>query len=104
MASSDGAARLRERFRFDGREASNLKVKAISEILVKGGRFLLFVASVRLLGAEAFGRYAFAFTLGNILANGSDFGLQMHLSREVAQGPERRGAVLRPRWCARRRC
>jgi len=95
VSNSDGAARLRERFRFDGREARNLKVKAISEILVKGGRFLLFVAAVRLLGTEAFGRYAFAFTLGNILANGSDFGLQMHLSREVAQGSERSGAVLR---------
>ncbi|MBK8232772.1 MAG: flippase [Candidatus Eisenbacteria bacterium] len=85
----------RERFRLSGATADNLRVKAISELLVKAGRFLLFVLAARLLGADAFGRYAFAFTLGNILANGSDFGLQMYLSRRVAQEPESRAAVLR---------
>jgi O-antigen/teichoic acid export membrane protein len=69
-------------------------VKAASEIFVKAGRFLLILVAARLLGPDRFGLYAFSFAFGNILANVSDFGLQMFLSREVAQGDRPRVAVL----------
>jgi O-antigen/teichoic acid export membrane protein len=88
------AGKLREAFGFGSVVAANLRVKAISEIFVKAGRFALILAAARLLGPDRFGLYAFAFAFGNILANASDFGLQMFLSREVAQGERSRVAVL----------
>jgi O-antigen/teichoic acid export membrane protein len=86
--------RLREAFGFSRLIAGNIGVKAVSEVLVKAGRFLLVVVAARMLGPEGFGLYMFAFAFGNILANASDFGLQMYLSREVARGQEDRAAVL----------
>jgi hypothetical protein len=77
------ADRLRDALGFGSVVAANLRVKAASEIFVKAGRFLLVLVAARILGPDRFGLYAFAFAFGNILANASDFGLQMFLSREV---------------------
>jgi O-antigen/teichoic acid export membrane protein len=86
--------RVREGFGFNRTVSKNIRVKAASEIVAKAGRFLLILFAARILGVSQFGTFSFAFAFGNILANISDFGLQMYLSREVAQSPARRRSVL----------
>ncbi|MBM3286265.1 MAG: flippase [Candidatus Eisenbacteria bacterium] len=86
--------RFLETFGFSRLVATNIRVKAVSELIVKAGRVLLVIVAARVLGPEGFGLYAFAFAFGSILANASDFGLQMFLSREVARAESPRAAVL----------
>ncbi len=78
--------RLSELFRLNPVIASNLGVKAISDIASKAIRFLMVVAAARLLGPAGFGLYTFAFAFGSILSVASDFGLHLLLAREVARG------------------
>lgn len=87
-------SRLLSAFQFGQTIAQNIRIKVVSDLFVKAGRFFLVVLAARLLEPEQFGLYTWAFSLGNILANVSDFGLQVHLSREIAQHPEARSALL----------
>lgn len=91
--AGSGRARLHEAFSFNRTITRNLQVKVLSELGVKGGRFVLVVIAARLLGQERFGLYAFAGSFAAILATMADFGLQLHLTREIARGGS--GAVLR---------
>lgn len=78
--------RARRLLSFSGQVGSNLKVKALSEVGVKGGRLLLVVAAARIWGPERFGVYAFAAAFAGIVMTAADFGLQLHLARSIAQG------------------
>jgi O-antigen/teichoic acid export membrane protein len=80
---------------FDRNVRANLRIKALSEVVVKLSRFGLLVGAARLLGQDRFGLYAFALAAGNIVGNMGDFGLQLYLSREVARGKLEPGALLR---------
>lgn len=88
------APSLRRALSFNRTISSNLRVKALSELIVKGGRLLLVIAAARLLGPEQFGLYAFAIAFAMILADGADFGLHLMLAREVARAPEARDLAL----------
>ncbi len=79
---------LRESFTLNQTIERNLRLKSLSEIGVKGARFLLVVLAARLLGPEDFGLYVLAFSFGSILSAASDFGLHLRLSREVAAGQQ----------------
>jgi O-antigen/teichoic acid export membrane protein len=70
--------------------ASNLWVKAVSEVAVRGAQLALLVAAARTWGPEGFGVFAFAGSLATIVIAAADFGLQLHLAREIAQGGGRR--------------
>lgn len=52
--------------------------------------------AARALTTEAFAYMALASTLGWMLSVATDFGLQMHLAREVARAPEHAGRALWP--------
>ncbi len=88
------AARFADGFGLGRVVTANLRLKALSDIVARSGRFLLVLVAARVLGPDGFGLYAFAFAFGNILANAADFGLQMYLSREVAKGSVPPRAVL----------
>jgi len=61
--------------------------RTISDIIAKGAFFLVTVMAARRLSPEAFGVFALGSTMGWILAVASDFGMQLHVSRAVAQHP-----------------
>ena len=62
--------------------------RTLSDIIAKGAFFVVTVMAARRLSAEEFGVFALGSTMGWILAVASDFGMQLHLSRAVAQRPE----------------
>ena len=68
--------------------------RTLSDLIAKGAFFLVTVMAARRLSAEGFGVFALGSTMGWILAVASDFGMQLHLSRAVAQQP--RGARRLP--------
>lgn len=61
--------------------------RALSDVAAKAAMFLVTIAAARRLDAGAFGLFALATTLGWLVAVGSDFGLQLHTARAVAQAP-----------------
>ena len=71
--------------------------RAASDVVAKGAIFLITVMAARRLSAEGFGIFALGTTVGWIAAVASDFGLQMHLAREVARTPVA-AAPLLERW------
>lgn len=86
--------RLSEAFRLNQVIASNLSVKAVSDIASKAIRFLLVIVAARMLGPVGFGLYTFAFAFASILSVASDFGLHLLLAREVARGEARPAKIL----------
>jgi O-antigen/teichoic acid export membrane protein len=64
---------------------SNLRVKAISEVAVRGAQLALLIAAARTWGPDRFGVYAFAGSVAAIVVACADFGLQLLLAREIAQ-------------------
>lgn len=71
--------------------------RALSDVAAKGAMFLVTVVAARRLSADAFGLFALATTLGWLVAVASDFGLQLHTARVVAQSPHQAQVVVR-RW------
>ncbi len=61
--------------------------RTLSDLIAKGAFFLVTVMAARRLPVDAFGVFALGSTMGWILAVASDFGMQLHLSRAVAQQP-----------------
>jgi O-antigen/teichoic acid export membrane protein len=76
--------------------------KAIADFAGKGSLFLVTVLAARRLSADAFGIFSLGSTLGWMVAVATDFGIQLHVAREIARRPESAAAVartwLRVRW------
>jgi O-antigen/teichoic acid export membrane protein len=71
--------------------------RAGSDLVGKAAFFLVTVAAARRLSQDAFGDFSLGSTLGWMAAVTADFGLQLHLAREVARRPSEAGRLLR-RW------
>jgi O-antigen/teichoic acid export membrane protein len=69
--------------------------KAFADLAAKGSLFVITVAAARLLTSRAFGIFALGATLGWMVAVVTDFGIQLHLARAVAQRPSDASALLR---------
>jgi O-antigen/teichoic acid export membrane protein len=69
--------------------------RATSDLIGKGAFLVVTVAAARRLPQEAFGIFSLASTLGWILAIATDFGVQLHLARVIAQTPSDAGRLLR---------
>jgi O-antigen/teichoic acid export membrane protein len=92
-----------ERFTVDEKSFRNAKparsflvaYKAFADLAGKGAMFVVTVVAARRLPGEAFGIFALGSTLGWMLAVASDFGIQLHLAREVARRPDEAPALMR---------
>lgn len=65
---------------------ANLRVKALSEVVVRGAQLALLVGLARTWGPERFGLFSFVGSLAAIAIVSGDFGLQLFLARAIAQG------------------
>jgi O-antigen/teichoic acid export membrane protein len=71
--------------------------RGASDAAAKAVMFAITVAAARQLTREAFGLFAVASTLGWLGSVAADFGIQMHLAREVSLSHTNASALLR-RW------
>jgi O-antigen/teichoic acid export membrane protein len=78
-----------------GREAALVAYRAFSDVAGKGAFFLVTVFAARRLSQHGFGIFALGTTLGWMAAVVSDFGIQLHLAREVAQRRAEAPGILR---------
>ena len=76
-------------------QAALVAYRALSDVAGKGAFFLVTILAARRLSQEAFGVFALGSTLGWIAAVATDFGIQLHLARAVAQQPADAGRLLR---------
>jgi O-antigen/teichoic acid export membrane protein len=79
------------------RPASLVAYRALSDVAGKGAFFVVTVAAARRLSGEAFGVFSLGSTIGWIAAVVTDFGIQLHLAREVAHDPDAAWPLLQ-RW------
>jgi O-antigen/teichoic acid export membrane protein len=92
-----------ERFTVDERSFRNAKLrsafqiayKTFADLAGKGALFVITVTAARRLSPAAFAVFSLGSTLGWLLAVAADFGMQLHLAREVARRPERSASLLR---------
>jgi O-antigen/teichoic acid export membrane protein len=75
--------------------------KTIADIGGKGSTFVITMVAARRLTPWAFGVFGLGTTAGWMLAVATDFGVQMHLARAVAQAPADARALLRRWWRTR---
>jgi O-antigen/teichoic acid export membrane protein len=61
--------------------------RAFSDVAGKGAFFLVTVLAARLLDASSFGVFSLGTTLGWLVSVVTDFGIQLHLARELARRP-----------------
>jgi O-antigen/teichoic acid export membrane protein len=77
------------------RIGQNAGLKLIAEIISRAATFGLLLVATRRLGQAEFGNYNFGLTVGFVIAQLADLGLQTVVSREVAfRGRDARGSVL----------
>jgi len=69
--------------------------KAFADLAAKGALLVVTVLAARRLDADGFGVFSLGTTLGWMAAVATDFGIQLHVAREVARRPEDASAVLR---------
>src|SRR5262249_51803777 len=69
------------------RDALLVVYKAASDLTGKRVVFVITIVAARRLAPSAFGLFSLASTLGWILAVAADFGIQLHVAREVARDP-----------------
>ena len=69
------------------RQAALVAYRAASDLAGKGAFFLVTLVAARRLSQDAFGLFSLGTTVGWIAAVATDFGIQLHLAREVAQRP-----------------
>jgi O-antigen/teichoic acid export membrane protein len=69
------------------RQAALVAYRAASDLAGKGAFFLVTLVAARRLSQDAFGLFALGTTVGWIATVATDFGIQLHLAREVAQRP-----------------
>ena len=77
-----------------GRVVANMFAKGTAFAVEKGAQLAMVVIAGRLLGAEVFGRFAFASSLAVVLAFATDLGLTIWTTRALARNPETSGPVL----------
>jgi O-antigen/teichoic acid export membrane protein len=87
------------------RDAMLIAYKALADLAGKGSLFLVTIVAARRLSPQAFGIFSLGSALGWMIAVATDFGIQLHLAREVARTPADAsrllGAWLRVRlWTA----
>src|SRR5262245_31293806 len=101
-------ARLRPRLRcrkslFAGRKANDLTqsreavlvaYRAFSDVAGKGAFFLVTVLAARLLSEQGFGVFSLGTTLGWMAAVVADFGIALHVAREVARRKDQARKIL----------
>lgn len=80
-----------------GRSAALIAYRAGTDLAGKAAFFVVTVVAARRLSHESFGVFALGTTIGWIAAVATDFGIQLHLARAVAQHPGQAGPLLR-RW------
>ncbi|PYR50250.1 MAG: hypothetical protein DMF89_10065 [Acidobacteria bacterium] len=76
-------------------QATLVGYRALSDLVGKGAQLLIVVVAARQLSREDFGVFALGSTLGWIAAVASDFGIQLHVARSVAQGSPNLEQLLR---------
>ena len=69
--------------------------RAFSDVAGKGAFFLVTVFAARRLSQHGFGIFSLGTTVGWMAAVAADFGMQLHLAREVAQRPAEAARILR---------
>ena len=69
------------------RDGALVAYRAFSDVAGKGAFFLVTLVAARRLSQDAFGLFALGTTIGWIAAVTTDFGIQLHLARAVAQRP-----------------
>ena len=69
--------------------------RALSDVAGKGAFFVVTLLAARRLSQDAFGLFSLGTTVGWIAAVATDFGIQLHLARAVAQRPDDAGGLLR---------
>src|SRR5580765_6531764 len=77
------------------RQAALVAHRAFSDLAGKGAFFLVTVVAARRLSQDAFGLFSLGTTVGWIAAVATDFGIQLHLARAVAQRPADAARLLR---------
>ena len=77
------------------REAALVAYRAFSDVAGKGAFFLVTVFAARRLSQHGFGIFSLGTTVGWMAAVATDFGMQLHLAREVAQRPAEAARILR---------
>jgi O-antigen/teichoic acid export membrane protein len=77
------------------RQATLVAYRAVSDIAGKGAFFLVTLVAARRLSQDAFGLFSLGTTVGWIAAVATDFGIQLHLARAVAQRPSDAVRLLR---------
>jgi O-antigen/teichoic acid export membrane protein len=75
--------------------ARNLSLKGLSLGAERASRFVVVVASARVLGETAFGRFVFASTVTALLALGTDLGLGVWTTRTLARDRLDGGRIVR---------
>ena len=68
-------------------DAALVAYRAFSDLAGKGAFFVVTLVAARRLSQDAFGLFSLGTTVGWIAAVATDFGIQLHLAREVAQRP-----------------
>src|SRR3954462_13353997 len=69
--------------------------KVLAGLGDKGALFAITIAAARRLSPTGFGIFALGSTLGWMLTVATDFGMQLHLAREVSRRPEAAAPLLR---------
>lgn len=69
--------------------------RAASDLAGKGAFFIVVLLAARRLTHEEFGVFSLGTTIGWIASVASDFGIQLHAARAIAQQPDRAGQLLR---------
>jgi O-antigen/teichoic acid export membrane protein len=77
------------------RQAALIAYRAFSDAAGKGAFFLVTLVAARRLSQNAFGLFSLGTTVGWIAAVATDFGIQLHLARAVAQRPGEAVRLLR---------
>ena len=77
------------------REAALVAYRAFSDVAGKGAFFLVTVFAARRLSQHGFGIFSLGTTVGWMAAVATDFGMQLHLAREVSQRPAEAARILR---------
>ncbi len=78
------------------KSSSLVFLKVCSDVAGKLAALGVLALAARALTTEAFAWMALASTLGWVLSVATDFGLQLHLAREVARAPAEAGRALWP--------
>lgn len=76
------------------REAALVAYRAFSDVAGKGAFFLVTVLAARVLSEQGFGIFSLGTTLGWMAAVVADFGIALHVAREVARRKDHARQIL----------